>query len=114
MKAVLHILYKSKDDVTRDNLFKNKKQFDYTHKHFILTNYKNIEKSYFKNFEQIFFFNNESELLLGSKSILRFLSNMKYTEVYVVNNNRFYTDFQLHDISELLAKFSVVNNFTNT
>lgn len=112
MKAVVHILYKDTES-KKENLFKNKSLFDYTNKHFLVTNDYDLKKTIYKDFEQIFYIKEESSLTAGLVSILNFLKEFGYKEINISNANKDLNIVDHIDIDELIGKFSVINNIIN-
>lgn len=112
MNAVIHILYKDKD-ISKDNLFKNKNLCDYTYKHFLLTDEINLNKTLYTGFEQIFYIKKENELTIGLLSILKFLKQLGYTEVNIINCNYKIDLNSFKNIDNLISEFSIINNIFN-
>lgn len=112
MKSVIHILYKDKES-NKDNLLKNKNFYDFTYKHFLITNEMLLNKSLYKGFEQIFYFKSEINLANDLHSILKFLKEMGYLEV-CINNCNYPTDsIEVKNIDELIKNFTVISNIIN-
>lgn len=112
MKAVIHILYKDKD-TNKNNLFKNKNLFDYTNKHFLITNDQDLKKLIYKDFEQIFYIKDEGSLTISLVSVLKFIKQFGYTDININNCNNDVNQHDYRNINELIANFSIINNVIN-
>lgn len=107
MKAVIHILY-NKDDVHKNNLFCNKSFYDYTFKHFLITNECILPKTFYKNFEQIFYIKDEEPLTRSLFHLLNFIKEMGYTEVCINNCRQRINSIDSKSVEELIKNFSVI------
>lgn len=108
MKCVIHLLYK--DFSEKSYIIQNYNLFNYTHKHFIVTNIKNLNKDIYSGFENIFYFNTSNEILVSLKNIVLFLKEVGYFNIKICNSNKLYDQVSLEEINSLYDKLSVIDN----
>jgi hypothetical protein len=110
MKCVLHTVFN--DDL--NTLFKNKSFFEFEIKHFLTTNYKNINENVFKQFEQIFYFKNKDDFKNQIKNIILYFNTFGYDEIYVSKTSIINPDqIVFVRTDDLLKHFTVINNIVN-
>lgn len=109
MKSVIYFLY---EEAKENNLDVIQPHINHNVKQFVITNISNPHKTIYNKIENIFYYKDKVSCVNNLVHVLNYLLQFNYTEVLLLNAEKFYRPEQMiyRDLNVVKNEFSIINN----